>query len=182
MSVTVGVEARGGVWMAADSLISEDNEAYSIEGKVFEFDGVGYGVTGDLRVGQLLKYNRSEEYESPDKYEDPLEWIVTVLVPELRKLTAEHQVWEWTKKSERGVSILVALRGQLFYVQGDWSVYRAVVGYMAAGSGSSVALGSLHTSKDYEEDAEERCRAAVEAAAYHVPSVAEPIHTIFIEE
>jgi hypothetical protein len=178
MSVVVGVETDDGVWLAADSRFSDDEATNAISGKIFTTeDGLAFGVVGTLQHAQLIQYHL--DIELPKENQDEMKWMVTKLVPALRTLCADHQVWEWTKKTERGLSLLCVVNGQLFGLQEDWSVWRALEGYAAVGSGTSVALGSLHTSYEYEEKL--RCKMAIEASATHVPSCSLPVHVIFIE-
>lgn len=180
MSVVVGVESKDGVWLAADSRLSDYAEATAVTGKLFRTDsGLAFGVVGSLQHAQLIKYFLDVDPPYPAEKEDPMKWIVTKLVPALKNLCKEHDIWEWTKKSERGLMLLTVINGMLYGIQEDWTVWRALEGYSAIGSGSSAALGSLYTSYEYEP--KDRCILAVEAATKHAPSCGEPIHTLFVK-
>jgi hypothetical protein len=181
MSVIVGIETDDGVWLAADSRLSDEHEASCISGKIFKMDsGLAFGVVGTLQHAQLIQYHLEVEPPYPPDDKETMKWIVTRLVPALRMLCKEHEVWEWEKKQDRGLLLLMVVHGKLFGLQEDWSVWRALEGYSAVGSGSVVALGSLYTSDEYET--KDRVKMAVEAAARHVPSCSLPVHTMYIKK
>jgi len=75
--------------------------------------------------------------------------------------------------------VLLVIAGKVFYLQGDWSVYRSAHGYSAAGSGSQVALGSLFSTLSMPT--KDRVIQALAASAMHCNSVAKPLHVLEID-
>lgn len=82
-------------------------------------------------------------------------------------------------------ALLVALDGEAWVIQSDWSVVRSQHGYAALGYGAANALGALAATegRTLEERArwgltsEERVRIALAAAARHTTQVSAPFHT-----
>lgn len=183
MSVVVGIETHNGVWLGADSSFSTDTESTRLAGKIFKLDnGLAFGFVGNINSMQAIKYSLDidvPKFKVSTTDEEILEWLVTQLIPTLKQLCETYQVWEWTKKSERGLSCLVVVGGRLFTIQEDWAVWRSLEGYAAIGSGSSVSLGSLFSSAEYSADY--RCSLAVQAASHHVPTCAGPVHAFFVK-
>ncbi len=72
--------------------------------------------------------------------------------------------------------LLVAIDGEVWAIQPDWSVVRSAHGYAAIGAGAPVALGALAATVGV--DAETRVRSALEASARHTTQVAPPFHVL----
>lgn len=172
MSVVVGVESRNGVWLAADSLVSNEHESATIEGKVFRHrNGYGLGVVGSLRAGQVARHYLDVRH--PSTTMDPEAWCVKRLVPKLRDLCTRHRVWPPDKADFTGI---VAVKGRVFVIDEDWAVVRPLSGYAAVGDGAAYALGAFAAIKGVLNlRPEQRVRRAVEAACAHHPNVDGPV-------
>lgn len=178
MSVVVGLEVKGGVWLASDSALSDNSEACEITGKIFIANDIGFGVVGNMRHAQIIE--NFIKVRPPAKNVNAVNWAVKELIPDIRDIFDEHKVWEWTSKSERGILVMAAVNGRVITIQEDWAVYRSGHGYAAIGSGSPFAYGSLYTSsksKNFEKRVVDACSSAIK----HHPFCLDPVYTLFVE-
>ncbi len=181
MSVVAGIEHGTEVWMAADSLISDDNDIVfetNEPPKVFEWGGMLLGAVGSFRVGNVIH----EAFEPPLlKNEDPLSYMLRRFVPALRKVFDEYDIDTLPKVVDKAFAriddwqLMVGLKsaneGRIYIVDEDFSVSRAAGGYAFIGSGGEVAAGALFATKDTRWKPETRIKRAVAAACKHVASV-----------
>lgn len=175
MSVVVGVEDRDGVYLCADSLISADGESSQMDSpKIFRVGPMGIGIVGDVRHIQAVRYHLDVSVP----HRGPLEpWCVRKLVPALKALCQEQSLWDEDEKEERGLTGLIAVRGQLFTLQPDWACAHLAEGYSAVGTGSACALGSLASTTGA---ALKRAQTAVKAAIRHCPSVGGKVRHLWV--
>lgn len=189
MTCIVGVIENGKVYMGADRMASSDYMCYpTFDSKLIkrEDEPSGswlFGICGSFRTLELLKYEL--ELPEPKKTQTPRHYMATTFVQEVRKCFKEHGLLskngnESDDSSSYGEEFygdfLVAHEGLLYCLQSDFSLVGSNEGYMATGSGSHQALGSLYTTEYYKMSPEERLEIALEAASHHVPSVGPPFN------
>lgn len=181
MSVVVGIEHKGQVWMAADSLVSDDEITFETTEppKVFEWNGVVLGSVGSFRVGNVL----FEAFEPPKikASEDALSFMVRRFAPALRVTLEENDIDTKRKVVEDSfmlidewslmVGLIVGGEGRIYIVDDDFSVSRAADGYAFIGSGGEVAAGALFAIQGSKRTPGWRIEKAVAAASKHVASV-----------
>lgn len=177
MSVVVGVEYRGKVWMAADSLVSDADDIIfetSEPPKVYKWRDFVLGIVGSFRVGNVVP----EFFEPPKQSaaEKPLSYMLQKFVPELRRILEENYVstdykvvGDEFQKSEDW-TIMAGFGGRIYIVDEDFSVSRAADGYAFIGSGGEIAGGALFVTKDSKKP-RRRVEQAVQAAIKHCSSV-----------
>jgi hypothetical protein len=136
-------------------------------------------VVGSLRHSQIKQNHLHSKLRKVPANISSEEWVVRTLIPTAQAVLNCHNAWEGLADNERGILLLVAVRGELCVVQDDWAVVSPREGYAAIGTGSAIALGALHATKDLA-DGKKRCYKAIKAAAHHVPSVAEPVQYLFL--
>jgi ATP-dependent protease HslVU (ClpYQ) peptidase subunit len=172
MSVAVGVESEGGVWLAADSAISEDGAIdLACSGKLIKRAGYGVATVGYARAADVLQHYL--DLPGPVSDEHVMSWAVTSLVPALQTLAEDHEPWKGRDDDDDGWSLIVAACGVVLTVGADYAVHRSQRGYQAIGTGAAFALGSLHAT--HPLDARNRCVSAVKAAATWCTTVREPV-------
>jgi hypothetical protein len=179
MSVAVGVETDGGVWLGADSCVSFDGLQDVAGGKLVNKGSWAAAVVGYGRTDQLIRHELS--IPGPVSDEHVMSWAITSLVPALRQLASEHGPWvpilDADDLDERlqkvGFQALVAAAGVLLHVDEAFCVHRSNRGYFAIGAGGEVALGALYAT--HPLDARNRCMVAVRAAAQWCGGVLEPV-------
>lgn len=169
MSVAVGVEARGGAWLAVDSCLSSKHEKCAIAGKAFVVNGIGLGPVGELRALQAIRYHLTCRKPGKLAAKDPVGWAVRNLVPALQRVGKKNELFTDSK----GIDLIAIVVGHVLVIQDDWGVVHPLDGYAAIGTGGLLALGALHTQRGERdpEMTEIAARCAVEAAAHHCPTV-----------
>lgn len=173
MTCLAGVEWEGGTFIGADSLTVAISGA-TCEGtkrpKVFRHGAYVVAIAGSSLAHNVIAHGAA--WTPPPAKGDVMRHLVSVVVPEIRKVMADAQ---WP--ADHSINMLVAARGQLFEVAHDLCVSQPRSGYAATGSAWQVALGSLFTSA--HEDARERVMLALRAAAAHTPFVRGPYRVIY---
>lgn len=178
MTCIVGLEKNGAVWMGGDSAgtAGNMNQRIRADKKVFIKDGLIIGFCGSFRMGDLLKHTLA----IPDTsgVEDPDKYMVNQFVDALRDcLETENKKGGLTGHDRLSPSILVGFRGRLYNVESDYQCGRPEDGYDSVGSGSSVAVGAMHSSRS-EKSARKRITSALEAAARNDAAVRPPFHIL----
>ena len=89
---------------------------------------------------------------------------------------------EWAKVENgqiEGGTFLLGVKCKLFRVDSDFQVSSYDGNYAACGSGEFISLGSLHTTRNFD-DPVERLTKALLAAESHNPFVRSPFHFVNI--
>ena len=136
-------------------------------------------------AGSMAIHNNLYLFELPYKNEDQdaYDYIVKCFVPSLRYMMVENLLLAIRDGfQEFDGTILVVLDGRLFRVTCRFSVIEHSSDWLAIGSGTSYALGSLHSTDGFEEafgmTARARILLALEAAAANDPYVSRPFDII----
>lgn len=165
MTVVVGVKHRTGVLLAADAQWSWSNDnrlADLSQPKVHELlETLAVGYCGSGRFGQILTYHLTDSLEDPflpREGRDSQYWAVREFIPFLRDVTHQHghlHILEENQVESFGESaFLLAVRGDLFLVESDFSVNMHRLPYESVGSGSENAMGVLHDALGDDPDQE----------------------------
>lgn len=161
MTCIAAVVHKNTVYMGGDSafvsgwygLVVRPNE------KVFERDGVLFGVAGSPRAINLLRYHLQVATAPGD---DLPAYMATTFVDAMRDC---FKIGGYAEKENEveGItsSILVGIGGRLFEYDADYQV-QEVQDYAAIGSGGQVALGALYASEG--RNPQYRVQTALEAA------------------
>lgn len=170
MTCIIGIEFEGKVFLAGDKLGSNGwtGSEYHCP-KVFENgDGI-FGYTSSYRWGQLLEFGLTDILAPKDETEMH-RWMVTSLVPDIRKVLKDSEY------NEKGTNALMGINGQLWEYQNDHSVLRSTNGYAAVGSGETFASAVMgyamrHHKPRTEQEVEQLLRDAMEVVGHHCTSV-----------
>jgi len=144
MTCIVGLVENGIVYMGGDSAACDDSSLQIIRGsKVFKKDGFLFGISGNPRMSDILKYN----FEIPpiDEDQDILEYMYRYFVPDLEKCLLENGVL--IKQNEIISSdawVLIGYQGKLFILESHFHLSESSLNYNAIGSGMDAALGCLY--------------------------------------
>lgn len=182
MTAIVAVEGPSSVWLGGDAAATwPDHSRQTLTSeKVWRHGEWAFGSCGSLRLLQLLRHVLVVP-QAPDSVDDLDRFIVTDFIDAVRATLLDAGVTQ----SKDGVETMdesdfvVALRGRVYTVQGDFSVVRSSLGYAATGSGIDLALGSLYSTQSLSPRT--RIRKALEAAAMHNASVAPPFTILELE-
>lgn len=153
MTVIVGLEHEGKVYVGGDSQVTSGNGGkYTLsQRKVFRIDDFLIGVAGNWRAGNLLELYLPPLLEIYKESSSDVDWP---------KLSVEHRVFmlacqfrdilmdNGVVADSRGCvdcEFIVGHKGELYTVNCDFAVMRMSCGYTAIGSGSQFAMGALAT-------------------------------------
>lgn len=174
MTVIVGIEEDGKVYLGADSIAVEGYAACSVtDPKVFMIGDIAIGFCGSFRVGQLLKYGL--ELPIHKKNVPDVQYLVLDFVDAMRSLFRDKGVLK--RENDEDLfdgKLLMGYRGKLYYVDEDFQVCHVDSGYNAVGLAFETALGSLFSTEGMPP--EDRLKIALEASAKWNAGVREPFN------
>lgn len=173
MTVIAGLAHEGKVYMAADRGMSDKGFIGSIVNhKIARSGDLLIGYSASMGTGQLAHL---AQYPTP-RYDNLEAWLRIEFCDALQKVTDLFKIDINT--AENGADLLVGVGGRVFEVSTeDWSV--AEYDTIATGSGFAYALGSLHSTRDWE-DPRKRVREAVRAAITYSPSCQGPVDLLVL--
>lgn len=169
MTCIAGIEFAGKIYIAGDVQgTGWNNKVLHTQPKVFNKSGVLFGYAGSYRFGQILEHQLPDPV-IPNEESQIYRWLISVLIPDIKKATADSEY-------EEGPACLIGVRGQLWQLQSDWSVLRSVKGYDTLGSGSEYAAGAIYsllrfTPPNSEDDLIRILKTSISAAGTFSPSV-----------
>lgn len=182
MSCVVGVATQDGVWIGGDSAISTAYETrVASMDKVFIVHTTAresflIGCVGSIRMMQLLRY--SLDITTPRGDKDPLAYLVTVFVEQVRTLLKDSGVALVSNNQESGGFFLVGYEGGLYRVCSDYQVSTFADGCDAIGCGDEYALGALFATTG--QSPQERINMALGAAAFWSGRVSMPFRVLYL--
>lgn len=169
MTTIAAVQGDGWVVLGSDSRVSsdEDGRIYTMSkttGKVVRNGEYLIGAAGDLRAINILTYVFKPPV-LPRANTNLNRFMTSTFIPALRTCFEENGIG---KDGAHDSDIIVAVRGRVFEIGGQYEWCEDTKGIYAVGSGSNYALGSLYTTvgKNLEvEDARKFVKLAIEIAA-----------------
>lgn len=186
MTCIVGYVGDDAVWIGGDSAgVSGYDVTTRADRKVFVRQGPkgcsawAFGFTSSFRMGQLVRYR----LELPDDQlvadRDLEGFMVTTFIDAVRTAFKAGGFASKDKEEESGGTFLVAHRGRLFCVEGDYQVAENIYPYSAVGAGESYAYGALNAlSQAADVTPAQAIRYALGAAAEMSGAVCEPFHVV----
>jgi ATP-dependent protease HslVU (ClpYQ) peptidase subunit len=178
MTCLVDIAKDGVVHMGADSGGSDEEDGIIfnyVMPKIFIRNGYLIGYAGSYRFGKLLEHvfdlpsipQGANSSESLDRF------VNGTLMSSLRKQSKDLDL----TSDELEFDCIFGIKGHIFEVCNDWFGLEPSSSFIAAGSGTKYALGSLHTTQGWK-DPIKRINVALDAAAEYSMSVAAPFHTL----
>ena len=167
MTVIVGLQSDKHVWMGGDSASAIGCNLSVYQGpKVFRLGDFLLGVAGTVKIVQTLQY-RFTPPEMTGEY-----YIETTFADAIRECLKA----QLDEKGFMPGRVMVGFQGQLYVVNGDFSVVKSTRPYTAIGDGASVALGALMVMGDWNEKRRERDQVmrALEIAEEFIATVRRP--------
>lgn len=165
MTVIAAIEDGESVHMCADSGVStEDAKDVGAEKIWLHASGIGFGVAGDVRGCQLVRYRLKVPRRVVGV--SGIEWCVTKLVPAIREALDDND-------EELDIELIAAFDGAVYHIGGDFSVTRSPRKHSEIGTGAGIAYGSLSSTEG--RPPKERVEAAVRAACERDPSCSLPL-------
>jgi hypothetical protein len=145
MTCIVGLVENGIVYMGGDSAACDDSSLNIIRGsKVFKKGEFLFGISGNPRMSDILRYNFEIPYKLDDD-QDILEYMHRYFIPDLKGCLSENGV---LIKQDEIVSsdswVMIGYQGRLFILQSYFHLSESLLNYNALGSGMDAALGCLY--------------------------------------
>ncbi len=176
MTVLVGLESGGSVYLCADSAVSQDDDIITLtDSKLFEVRArstvIMGGACGCARTGQLIKYGlKITSYKNSSE----LDYLVNDFAFAVRDLLKNHDLI--TSDGEMEAQLLFGFRGNLYKMDEGFHIARVMDGYYALGSGGPYATGAMYAMRESKMDPEKKLGIAANAAVRFCSSVCRPIH------
>jgi ATP-dependent protease HslVU (ClpYQ) peptidase subunit len=160
--------------MGGDSAVNNGNVRILKESKIFIREPFIIGCTGNIRIFQVLQHcdikMRKQKTDETD-----LKYLITVFVPEIRRLYKENGWNINSSNNEIGSGeFLLGYKNTLYRIGRDLSVVVIDTDYNACGSGEDFAFGSLFTTKNMSININEKIKLALEAASEYDGCVRPP--------
>lgn len=174
MTCIVGISHDDVVYIGGDRGVSDDSSIVSMSTPKIKMRGDWiYGYAGSLGNGQLLDMIEIPIVADED---DPYILIRLTIVEELKKAFELYG----SSHEDNETDFLIGCKGRLFQVSsGDWGVCE--VNEVAMGSGGNFALGSLHTTSQFEVATPYyRIEQALNAAITYSPTCQGPIDILYL--
>ena len=173
MTVIIGLEHNGQVYMGGDSMASNGwGQGVTALRKVFRVGPFLIGYTSSFRMGQILQYHlevRPQELRESDE-----QYMVAAFIEAVRDCLSKKGYTQITNNREASGDFLVGYRSKLYYVASDFQVNRYAMGLAAVGCGDNYALGAMLAMA--EEKPRKRILKAMKIAEQCSTGVCAPFH------
>lgn len=160
--------------MGGDRGASDDSTILSLyRPKIVQINNYLVGYAGSQGIGQLVQM-----MDLPPITKNITKTLRTTFVKSLKSTIEEYG--NASHLEDNSTDWLIGVSGRLFEISSqDWQV--SEYEETSIGSGNTIALGSLYTSRSWK-DQERRLRYALEAAVQISPSCLSPIDILSIKE
>ena len=167
MTCIVGIAHEGNVYIGGDRGASDENIVISLcRPKIKRCGDYLIGFAGSLGIGELIHH-----IDLPPIGNNIEKTLRTSFVKALKNAIEEYG--NASHLEDNSTDWLIGVNGRLFEISSqDWGVCEFKES--SIGSGNSIALGSLHTSRNWK-DQEKRIRYSLQAAVDISPSCSGPI-------
>jgi len=181
MTCIAGVVKGNTVWLAGDRAATDGglNRTLIKEPKVFQKGDIGFGVCGLPKVMDALQHTIELPIQAGG---DDKGFLVGEVVPTVRdglkrlECTEEHNGQQYYHGA-----MLIAYRGRLYQLEGNFQLVESANGFDAVGSGGEAALGSLRATKG-QRNPKKRLLEALKVSAENNAGVAPPFDVIAIKK
>lgn len=200
MTTIVGIQGENFALICADSQVSDVDDSGYVTQVVTLRDGTGkiqangrylIGAAGDVRAINILHHAFQPPAAPPNLKGRKLDHFFTVkFIPALRECF-EQQGYAMpdndikTHMAEHSSSVMVAVNGTIYTVEGDYSWYSDVNSMYAIGTGAQYAMGALHAlqgrGRPNIQNARRVALKALAAAARFDPYTGSPYH-VYVQD
>lgn len=154
MTTVIAIQHGLGVDMIADSQINSNGKPYFHPDmvKIVERNKYLIGIAGRVIALQTIQNNWNPPALTASFKDSLYNFVVTKIAPSLKMFIDDSKIFSDKEKEEGELfSILIAIKGEVFEIDEDYSVARREDGVYAIGSGSDFALGALMAGADAHE-------------------------------
>ena len=180
MTCIVGIERKGKVFIGADSAGTFGNLSQRVlsDKKVFLNGNVLIGVCGLPKVMDLLHHRVKFPKQ---KVGTSREFVSRTLIPFIQSALEGA---DCLQKHNGDVSfegaLLVGYAGKLYNIESNLQIVTSAYGFDSVGSGSDIAIGSLHATVG-DRNVERRILKALEASAINNAGVRPPFTILSVK-
>jgi ATP-dependent protease HslVU (ClpYQ) peptidase subunit len=169
MSVVIGVEYDGRVYMGSDSLATMCGEKRFLpHGKIFKTNEYLIGFTGSMRTANVLMGL---------DYPDEIYQVADHIRCELKDYDLLNEVSDEDGSLKvMGSYLLVGYQGELYEIQHDFSLIQRIENYAAIGDASSHAMGFLYATEGRRMSPRTRIKQAIECCTHFCTTVGGEIY------
>jgi ATP-dependent protease HslVU (ClpYQ) peptidase subunit len=153
MTTVIAIQYDQGVDMIADSQINANGKPYFHPDmvKIVERNKYLIGIAGRVIALQAIQNNWNPPALTATYKDSLYKFVITKIVPSLKMFIEDSKIFTDKEKEEGELfSVLIAIKGELFEIDEDYSVSRREDGVYAIGSGSDYALGALMAGADMQ--------------------------------
>lgn len=176
MTCIIGYKTEKGTFLGADSLGSNGHtKAEYTTPKLFKVYDMVIGYTTTYRFGQILQYHMKEILV---KEMDSYNYLIKIIVPEIRRCLGEHGAKHTKDNLESGGNCIIGYKNEIYELQNDFSVLSSVNGLITVGSGEDISRGAMIALKETTLNPEECIRKALEITSECVTSVGGTTHIL----
>jgi len=149
--------------------------------KVFKWGSYLFGYAGDIRAGKIVQYYF--EPDEPQKDMELDEYMNRFFVSQLKQCLDDSEYEINKEDSNSGFGLVVAVNGHIFEITSQFEAIEYATNYVAIGSASEYALGSLHSTEFNKKiTMKQRVEYALAAAAEFSTTCSAPFDIISIGE
>lgn len=170
MTCIIAIEDKDICWMGADTFSGGDDWADLMVGSKIQSFANGSALLSCAGTIALPQWLSTQDVPGPKRKESVQEWLIRTC--QKLRVNAVADGINVDPKSEDSSVILLACRGEAWFVQSDFTIHRSRYGYAAFGSSMGYALGSLASTEHLPP--RERIEMAMRAAERHCPTVRGP--------
>lgn len=174
MTCIIGMlDKDGNSYIAGDSMTSSVyTKSYMKQNKIFKKDNFLFGVSGSLRLLQVLQYS----FNIPPVHnsKDLDDYLYNDFLKSMRDDFKNNGVLSIKDNVEEiDSSVLFLTEGRLFRIQSDLSLIEASTKFDSVGSGSELALGAVEAFSKYPNKLtpKKMLEESIKIASIHSPSV-----------
>ena len=153
MTTIIAIEYDDRVEMISDSQINSNGKPYfhSDMTKIIERNKYLIGVAGRVVALQAILHNWNPPALTATHKGSLYSFVITKLIPSLKSFVDESKIFTEKEKEEGDMfSLLIAIKGEVFEIDDDYSVGRRSDGLYSIGSGAEYALGALLAHADVD--------------------------------
>lgn len=176
MTAILGYADGEHVWISGDSAAQNGGwSQFTIrERKVWRAGDFIIGITGRLRIGQLMQALFVPP-QHPGELK-PADYFVISFIPTLRELLRQHD--ESMTSDASGTGLIIGYRGVVYHMDSAFNVNAIEPQIVADGAGGDVALGAFCAFRESGVEVESSMRRALEIAGQHDLTVAPPFYVL----
>ena len=154
MTTVIAVQTDYGVDMIADSQINSNGKPYFHDDmvKIVEKNKYLIGIAGRVIALQAIQNNWNPPAMTATYKDSTYKFVITKIIPSLKMFIDDSKIFTDKEKDEGELfSILIAIKGEVFEIDEDYSVARRSDGIYAIGSGADFALGAMMAGADPQQ-------------------------------